>query len=162
LGTTEMQHIAREFNLSETVFVFPAAEKSHRAALRIFTPGRELPFAGHPTVGTAVLLAGLQDHASPGEFVLEEKVGPVRCRVQWTRGGSGRGEFAVPRLPAMVAGAVDGRAIISALGLAATDSGSADLPAEAWSAGNPFTFVSLSGLDAMKRCRIDLAAFAAG
>ena len=51
-----MQTIAREFNLSETVFVFPPADKAHRAKLRIFTPARELPFAGHPTVGTAVLL----------------------------------------------------------------------------------------------------------
>ena len=56
LDTAAMQTIAREFNLSETVFVFPPADKAHRAKLRIFTPVRELPFAGHPTVGTAVLL----------------------------------------------------------------------------------------------------------
>ena len=56
LDTAAMQTIAREFNLSETVFVFPPADKANRAKLRIFTPARELPFAGHPTVGTAVLL----------------------------------------------------------------------------------------------------------
>ena len=60
LDTAAMQAIAQEFNLSETVFVMPPTEARHRASLRIFTPGRELPFAGHPTVGTAVLLA-LQD-----------------------------------------------------------------------------------------------------
>jgi PhzF family phenazine biosynthesis protein len=52
LGTEAMQAIAREFNLPETVFVLPPANSKHRARLRIFTPARELPFAGHPTVGT--------------------------------------------------------------------------------------------------------------
>ena len=57
LDTAAMQKIAAEFNLSETVFVFPPEEAGNNAALRIFTPSAELPFAGHPTVGTAVLLA---------------------------------------------------------------------------------------------------------
>src|SRR5712671_4074738 len=81
LDTAAMQTIAREFNLSETVFVHPPADAGHRAALRIFTPGRELPFAGHPTVGTAVLLGRLDGGQAEREFierefVLEEKVGP--------------------------------------------------------------------------------------
>ena len=59
LGDDAMQTIAGEFNLSETVFVLPPADAAHRARVRIFTPKRELPFAGHPTVGTAVLLACL-------------------------------------------------------------------------------------------------------
>src|SRR5579885_2677234 len=59
LGTDEMQAIANEFSLPETVFVLPPEEGRHRARCRIFTPKRELPFAGHPTVGTAVLLATL-------------------------------------------------------------------------------------------------------
>ena len=61
LDAAAMQKIAREFNLSETVFVLPAEDAKHRARIRIFTPGIEMPFAGHPTVGTAVLLATL-DH----------------------------------------------------------------------------------------------------
>src|SRR3954453_10817227 len=81
LDGAAMQAVAREFNLSETVFVLPPADKAHRAALRIFTPARELPFAGHPTVGTAVLLARL-DGGSSREFVLEEAVGPVPCRAE--------------------------------------------------------------------------------
>src|SRR2546430_1088407 len=60
LDTARMQAIAREFNLSETVFVRPPRDPAHTAHVRIFTPGRELPFAGHPTVGTAVLLAELR------------------------------------------------------------------------------------------------------
>ncbi|HEV2641885.1 MAG TPA: PhzF family phenazine biosynthesis isomerase, partial [Candidatus Elarobacter sp.] len=59
LDTAQMERIAREFNLSETVFVLPPEQPSSAARVRIFTPGRELPFAGHPTVGTAFLLASL-------------------------------------------------------------------------------------------------------
>ena len=61
LDDAAMQAIAREFNLSETVFVLPATDARHRARLRIFTPARELPFAGHPTVGTAVLLGQIDE-----------------------------------------------------------------------------------------------------
>ena len=60
LSGGQMQTIAREFNLSETVFVLTSASPGHTARIRIFTPSRELPFAGHPTLGTAVLLAELR------------------------------------------------------------------------------------------------------
>src|SRR5215470_1369727 len=82
LDGAAMQAIAREFNLSETVFVLPAAEKAHRAELRIFTPAAELPFAGHPTVGTAVLVNRLDGTSGRREIVLEEGIGPVRCTVE--------------------------------------------------------------------------------
>src|SRR5260370_8431730 len=76
LSADAMQAIAREFNHPETVFVFAPADSQHRARLRIFTPARELPFAGHPTVGTAVLLA-LSDGAPPrGEPRFEERTAP--------------------------------------------------------------------------------------
>src|SRR5919205_937934 len=75
LDTATMQAIAREFNLSETVFVLAPEDARHRARLRIFTPGRELPFAGHPTVGTAVLLGTLDGGSSERTFVLEENIG---------------------------------------------------------------------------------------
>ncbi|MCC2113556.1 MAG: PhzF family phenazine biosynthesis protein, partial [Hyphomicrobiales bacterium] len=58
LSDERMLAIAREFNLSETVFVMKAENPAHTAKVRIFTPGGEVPFAGHPTVGTAVFLAG--------------------------------------------------------------------------------------------------------
>ena len=76
-----MQRVAREMNFSETVFVMPPSEQGHAARVRIFTPGTELPFAGHPTVGTAWVLAtqGLVPHGSL-EFILEEGVGPVAVR----------------------------------------------------------------------------------
>ena len=66
LDTPAMQRIAKEFNLSETVFVLQPSEPRQRADIRIFTPVRELPFAGHPTVGTAVLLAILDQGRAAG------------------------------------------------------------------------------------------------
>src|SRR5262245_27383507 len=83
LDEARMQRIAAEFNLSETVFVSPAADPRQRADIRIFTPKRELPFAGHPTVATAVLLALLDRNGEPGAmaFGLSEKVGIVPCAV---------------------------------------------------------------------------------
>lgn len=155
LDTQAMQAIAREFNLSETVFVFPPADKLNRAKLRIFTPARELPFAGHPTVGTAVLL-GLK--TGSGSFVLEEQIGPVPCRAESRGTRSGRASFDLPRLPTKESGSPPVAARSAALGLSSGDF-SNDLPAECWSAGNPFTFVPLGGLDAMSRCSIDVARF---
>ena len=77
LETDVMQAIAREFNHPETVFVFAPADAGHRARVRIFTPVQELPFAGHPTVGTAVLLA-LRDGAAAGRISCWRKAS-VRC-----------------------------------------------------------------------------------
>ena len=98
LDTAAMQAVAREFNLPETVFVFPPSDPRHRARVRIFTPARELPFAGHPTVGTAVLLAHLDGGAGAREIVLAEEVGPVTCQVHPGRGG-GRASFGIPKSP---------------------------------------------------------------
>jgi trans-2,3-dihydro-3-hydroxyanthranilate isomerase len=158
LSDADMLAITREFNLSETVFVFPPADKAHRARLRIFTPGRELPFAGHPTVGTAVLLATL-DGGATSEFVLEEKVGPIRCRVRHGAGDAVQAEFDLTRLPTCESGEGDRDAMAAGLGLAAADLGLDGWPVESWSAGNPFTFVPVRSLDAIRRCRVDLARF---
>jgi len=158
LETGAMQAIAREFNLSETVFVLPPAEPSHRARLRIFTPANELPFAGHPTVGTAVLLS-LVDGRGSVDFVLEERVGPVRCRVRPTAEDAGHAEFDLPRLPSREQDTGDRAETAAALGLTPSDLSAGGWPTEVWSAGNPFTFVPLAGLDAVRRCRIDLGRF---
>jgi trans-2,3-dihydro-3-hydroxyanthranilate isomerase len=154
-----MQAVAREFSHPETVFVFPPDDGAHRARLRIFTPARELPFAGHPTVGTAVLL-GLQDGAAAdAELVLEEPIGPVRCMLEGISGERGRARFAIPQLPSEVGPALDIAAIAAALSLAPTDIGFGRYRPARWSAGNPFTFVPVSGLAAIGRCRPDLAKF---
>jgi trans-2,3-dihydro-3-hydroxyanthranilate isomerase len=76
ISTDAMQTIAREFNFPETTFVLPPSDPAHARRVRIFTPGGELPFAGHPTVGTACALA-IAGHTEIGEAILEEAVGPV-------------------------------------------------------------------------------------
>jgi trans-2,3-dihydro-3-hydroxyanthranilate isomerase len=155
LDTAAMQLIAREFNHPETVFVLPPADRAHRARLRIFTPARELPFAGHPTVGTAVLLGRIDGGTGAREMVLEEGIGPVRCHSEPVGDGGGRARFTLPQLPAPSGAAPDDVAIAGALGLAAGDIGFGGLRASRWSAGNPFAFVPVASLAAIGRCRPD-------
>jgi trans-2,3-dihydro-3-hydroxyanthranilate isomerase len=155
LETAAMQDIAREFNLPETVFVFAPADAKHRAAARIFTPGREIPFAGHPTVGTAVLLAHLDGGDAAREIVLEEQVGLVPCRVQPGRGG-GNASFAIPKLPERLGPAPDANKLAGALSLSSADIGGCSYTPERWNAGNAFTFVPVKSLDAVAHARPDM------
>lgn len=77
-----MQQVAREFNFSETTFVLPPRDSSHACKVRIFTPYQELPFAGHPTIGTAAVLAGRSSSSATEQtFILEEDIGPVTVTV---------------------------------------------------------------------------------
>jgi trans-2,3-dihydro-3-hydroxyanthranilate isomerase len=155
LDAAAMQAIAREFNHPETVFVLAPADPAHRARLRIFTPARELPFAGHPTVGTAVLI-GLRDGSAAGaEIVLEEGIGPVRCTLEARGvGGAGAG-FILPQLPVEAGAAPDVATIASALGLAAAAIGFDAFRPARWSAGIPITFVPVAGRAALAGCRPD-------
>ena len=85
LETVQMQAIAREFNYSETAFVLRPDDPGNTARVRIFTPVAEVPFAGHPNVGTGHVLASLQhDGARPERFVFEEKAGLVPVSVRWS------------------------------------------------------------------------------
>ena len=112
-----MQAIAREFNLAETVFVMQPANPEHRAMLRIFTPKAELPFAGHPTVGTAVLLGCMSGYnLGVHDMVLEETVGPVHCTVEAQGRERGRASFVLPRLPERIGGPVGADEAAAALG----------------------------------------------
>ncbi len=158
LDDAAMQAIAAEFNLSETVFVQPPKGASHRARLRIFTPKRELPFAGHPTVGTAVLLGCHDGGAEARAMVLEENVGPVPCRVT-PAGDRGEATFDLPSLP-VEAGAPPPVAILAeALGIVVDDIGFGDFKPSCWSAGNGFTFVPVKSLDAVGRAKPNPAVF---
>jgi len=156
LDDAVMQAIAREFNLAETVFVLPAEKVSHRAQVRIFTPATELPFAGHPTVGTAVLLNRI-DGGSDRKIVLEEGIGPVECATAAIGTERGRARFELPRLPEEVGQAPSAETIAAALGLKAEDIGFDDFKPSRWSAGISFTFVPVCGLDAIRRCQPNLA-----
>ncbi|MET7244354.1 PhzF family phenazine biosynthesis protein [Methylobacterium sp. EM32] len=155
LDDAAMQAIAGEFNLSETVFVLPPSEARHRARLRIFTPTQELAFAGHPTVGTAVLLA-LGDRraeiADAVAFGLEEQVGVVPCVVE-TGEGRGRARFRLPRLPESWGEEPDATVLAGALGLSPSEIGYARHRPSRYSAGTPFHLVPVQGLDALARAR---------
>lgn len=154
LDDAAMQAVAREFNLSETVFVLPAQRRQHSARLRIFTPGRELPFAGHPTVGTAVLLTRLKMGDAPGRhemvLMLEEEVGAVRCGA-FVVGQKGHAVFDVPQRPQALALTVDRDAFAAALGLTPSEIGFENHQPSAYSAGSPYIFVPIRDLDAMAR-----------
>ncbi len=158
LDTERMQAIAQEFNLSETVFVLPSKDLKNRAALRIFTPGKEVPFAGHPTVGTAVLL-GLLDEARQGtEFILEEVVGLVPCVL--TKGGA---QFDLPKLPQPLSGCASAAELALRLGLPISDIGFDDHVPARYSAGVPFDMVPVRSLDVIGRVQLsaDFIAMAA-
>jgi trans-2,3-dihydro-3-hydroxyanthranilate isomerase len=97
-----MQRIARELNLSETVFVLPAETPEGTRKVRIFTPGREVPFAGHPTVGTAFFLVAEGLVPVDGDevtVVLEEQVGPVPVQVSLREGRPVRAELTAASAP---------------------------------------------------------------
>lgn len=156
LDGEDMQRIAREFNLSETVFVLPPENAAHSAKVRIFTPGRELPFAGHPTVGTAILLAMQRPGGNPEReedsiIVLEEGVGPVRVGVRLRPGEAPFAEFDVPVLPEEAGEAPPNDRLAAALGLAPGDIGFEDHVATLFSSGVPFSFVPVRDLDVIGR-----------
>ena len=127
LPEAALQAIAAEFNFSETVFLYPPDDPAHSARLRIFAPGMELPFAGHPTIGTAVMLA---DAGLGPEMTLELGIGPLEARAE-----GGRASFTtnapLKRLAApettlvaealgIAPGAIAARPVMATLGLAFT------------------------------------------
>jgi trans-2,3-dihydro-3-hydroxyanthranilate isomerase len=150
LDKAGMQAIAREFNLAETVFVMQPSNQRHRAMLRIFTPVAELPFAGHPTVGTAVLLGCMSGYnLGEHEMVLEEAVGDVHCTVEAQGRERGRASFVLPRLPERAGEAVKTSDAAAALSLNEDEIGFG--ACSRWSAGVPAHFVPVRDLDAIGR-----------
>lgn len=145
LDTDAMQAIAGEFNLSETVFVLPPQDPAHRASLRIFNPVAELPFAGHPTVGTAVLLNRI-DGGGMREIILEKGVGPIPCSTASLDDERGRPRFRLARLPEELGEAADAKAIAAALRIQPNEIGFDDFRPSLWSAGISFTLVPVRNL----------------
>lgn len=156
LSPAQMQVIAREFNLSETIFVQRPRDPAHTARVRIFFPTAEIPFAGHPTIGCAIHLA--QAAASPGDFdsliTLEEEAGLVPVRV-WRRGGRTEAEFTAPVLPHAVATHTppDAGQLSAALGLAADEIGFGAHRIGLWQGGPRFLYAPVTSLDALGRAR---------
>ena len=158
LDTAGMQAIAREFNLSETVFVLPPDNPKHRNRIRIFTPDYEMPFAGHPTVGAAIALAELGNEEA-GIFVLEENIGPVRCAVS-SHDGATFAEFDLAKLPERLELKADAEAIGAALGLAPHELGFENHRVSFWSAGVPYVAIPVADLEAAAKIRLDNQAWA--
>lgn len=160
LDDAAMQAIARQFNLSETVFLLPAADERRKASLRIFMPSRELPFAGHPTVGTAVLLGLMDAVAGKGReaaFEIEEAIGVIACRTRATGRRSGHARFDLPRLPEAVGKAPSAATAAAALGLDEAEIGFDRHVVSRFTAGNAFTFVPVRSLAALGRAKADAA-----
>ncbi|MDQ0458446.1 PhzF family phenazine biosynthesis protein [Rhizobium paknamense] len=159
LDDQAMQAIAQEFNLSETVFVLGATNPAHSASLRIFTPGRELPFAGHPTVGTAIALAerARADRDLPLDLVsvLEEKVGPVRCAVSLKDDEPSFAEFDLPVTSSQIHLPLDRQGLADALSLKASDLFFENHIPSVWSAGVPFLLIPVQNLAAVQSLEFD-------
>ena len=150
LDAQHMQKIARELNLSETTFVVPSSRPDCAVGVRIFTPTREMLFAGHPTIGTSFVL--LEEGIVPANsehFVLDEKVGPVPIRVE-----PGRRPFIWLRTPPIREGKLFDRTVCAeVLGLKVDDL----LPAapQLLSAGNPTVFIGAKDKEAVDRAWLD-------
>ncbi len=163
LDTTTMQAIAAEFNYAETTFVLPPDDPAHTANVRIFTPGREVPFAGHPNIGTAYALSRI------GEFfgrpvgdrvVFEEKVGLVPVAIQRASDGTPSGARLTAPAPFETGDEVDPAVVARCAGIdvsAVVTTRHAPVYA---SVGLPFVMAELASLEALSGASPDIAAFA--
>lgn len=148
LTAQQMQAIAREFNLSETVFIAPSSRDDCVARVRIFSPVKELDFAGHPTVGAAHLLDALR--GLPERFALEENVGAVRIAADKCEGLK---RFWLTTPPVVFAETLPVETCAQLLGLEPRDV--AQSPPQFASAGSPLLFVQLSERAAVDRAVLD-------
>jgi trans-2,3-dihydro-3-hydroxyanthranilate isomerase len=154
-----MQPIAREFNYSETTFVLPPDDPAHTARVRIFTPGSELPFAGHPTVGTAHVLASTGAIQLTGEItsiVLEQIAGPVPVTIRVKDGTVEFCQLTAARAPEVVPGTPSRERIAAALSLPVDAIRAGDWSPEIMSCGTPFLLVPLVDMAAVAAARAKL------
>lgn len=149
----EMQAIAREFNLSETVFILKPQAERNTASIRIFTPQVELPFAGHPTVGAAVVL-GLQNKVTAVR--LEEKIGLITALFERSDKRSGEARFALPRLPSRIAPLDDRAAIALALGIERDEIGCGPYQPGVFTAGVTFHLVPVRNAEILSRLSLNM------
>lgn len=167
LPTATLQAITREFNYAETTFVFTPETPGTTRRVRIFTPELEVPFAGHPTLGTAHVLVATGEVKPTAEeiargdmlVVLGENVGPVPVRVRLQDGAPVHGQFTTAQLPEERVEVADLDALASTLSLSASDFvGGAHVPA-AVSCGLPFLIMPLTSVAAVRRAQLDMDAW---
>jgi trans-2,3-dihydro-3-hydroxyanthranilate isomerase len=160
LTDAQMQMIAREFNISETTFVFPPKAPDRAASVRIFTPARELPFAGHPMIGTAVVLAQrhkMQTGAPLSRMVLEVPAGLVQIEVTDDPSGVTSATCAIPKLPVTHSPSPTVEQVAAALSLSPSDFDATERPIQTWDAGYAVVFATLTSKDAVSRAKVDLS-----
>jgi trans-2,3-dihydro-3-hydroxyanthranilate isomerase len=149
--------ITREFNFSEVTFCYPAPDDAHTRRVRIFTPGAEVPFAGHPTIGTSVALAlteGALNGASEGRLTLALGVGSVPVDVRIEHEGRAWAELSVAKLPEIGPQAPTINTLAEILSLDAKDLVGGAMSPQAVSCGIPFLLVPLKSVDAVQRARV--------
>lgn len=149
--------ITREFNFSEVTFVYPAADARHTRRVRIFTPEKEMPFAGHPTIGTAAALAlveGVLDGAASGTLPLDLKIGTVPVDVRVEGANLAWGELSVAKMPEVGPSVPTLNTLAEILSLDARDLVGGALSPQAVSCGYPFLLVPLKSVDAVQRARV--------
>jgi trans-2,3-dihydro-3-hydroxyanthranilate isomerase len=157
LSTAQMQAIATEFNYSETTFVLPPQDSAHDAQVRIFTVRSEIPFAGHPNVGTAFVLA-TQAAKPPAQLLFEEKAGLVPVAVLTEQGKVIGTELTAPQ-PLKRLSQLSAEQAAACLSLSVIDVKTDRHPPQIVSVGLPFLAVELASRDAVRRAKADAAAF---
>jgi trans-2,3-dihydro-3-hydroxyanthranilate isomerase len=160
LSDRQMQQIAREFNFSETTFVLPP-RAGHDRRVRIFTPPREVPFAGHPNVGTAFVLATMGVFGpleAPVSVVFEEEAGPVPIAIHKRERGRIWCELTAPQSLAL-GQTVSAQSVASAVSLTPDDIVTTAHAPQVASVGLPFLIAELRDRDALERARPDLSGF---
>ena len=146
--------ITREFNFSETTFCYPPVDAANEARVRIFTPGAEVPFAGHPTVGTAIALHARRAQGSfDATLVLEEGVGPITVTVR-ADSPAPFAQFSVAKLPELGPPVPTRTTLAEILSLESDDIVSGSSAPQAISCGLPFLIVGVKTLKALGRARI--------
>jgi trans-2,3-dihydro-3-hydroxyanthranilate isomerase len=160
LSDQQMQQITREFNFSESSFVFPA-KTGHTRHVRIFTPGGEIPFAGHPNVGTAFVLADTGEFGqihSTLTVTFEEKAGLVPVTIYCEGGTVARCEVSAPQSLSL-GKTIAAERVASAVSLMPEDILSETHPPQVCSVGFPFVITELKDRSALERARINMNGF---
>ena len=152
LSSDQMQRIANEMHFSETTFILSDKEQNGGYDVRIFTPAREMPFAGHPTLGTAYVIRQNITERTINRVVLNLKVGQIPVTFEKDR--EGQEILWMKQIPPIFGKIFDAEQVSEVLGLDANEIDS-KFPIQEVSTGVPFVIVPLKTLDAVKRVRID-------
>ncbi|MBI2427476.1 MAG: PhzF family phenazine biosynthesis protein [Ignavibacteriales bacterium] len=170
-----LQSIAKEFNFSETTFVYPSNKlesnspkgASHAVdsvsvqtrRVRIFTPGNELPFAGHPTIGTAIVLAttgAIKISGDETKIILEEGAGPIPVTIRFTNGAPSFAQLTTAKLPEFSDKVPSPEMLAMMLTVSRNDLDDKRFPVQFVSVGFPFLFVAVKNREVLKRVRANV------